>query len=62
MSKLIKCVTENFSTEEELTEVGVPWVFLKLANQTFPRFRSSSVTTLKSAVKEPSDRRKKISA
>ena len=22
MSKLIKCVTENFSTEEELTEVG----------------------------------------
>ena len=61
MSKLIKCVTENFSTEEELTEVG------DLSSQKFPtiltpRFLSSFVTTLKLAVKELSDRRKKISA
>ena len=61
MSKLIKCVTENFSTEEELTEVS------NIFSETFPtklapRFLSSFVTTLKLAVRELSDRQKKTSA
>ena len=37
MSKLIKCVTENFSTEEELTEVGDLCMLLKLSNLTYPQ-------------------------
>ena len=49
MSKLIKCVTENFSTEEELTEVLAPPPFLSLISSLIlspPSLFSSSLFLL----------------